>query len=543
MRRVHSAAGTDRPAHVRRPGSWLLLGFVAALAAPGCHHEEESRYKSVARPPTVQLIEPGVRNLVRVVGQPSFVEAYERSSVYPKMNAYIREWKVDIGDLVKKDQPLAYLFVPELVEEHGTKQATVVLDRERVDLALKVVKVAEADVEAAQARLEEARAELVSRQAELERWDSEVKRLENEVKRGVLSPQDLLEATNQWKASAAARDAAKATVMKADAELLSRKAALSQARVNVRVAEADLKVAQSEEKRLQAWVGYLTLPAPFDGVIVARNANTFDFVLPTTGDPSADPRVPHLSPSGAAAPIYVVDRTDVVRIFVDIPERDANYVPPGTKASVLVQAFRDQPIPATVTRTSWALNAKSRTLRAEIDLYNSEVPTTYKDLGSHQIATASRSQTGSQLLPGMYAYGKVIIERPGVHALPVAAPMHIDDNTFCEVSGCKREHAIVSALMRVGEKTFCWRYQHGQAQRLEVQTGLSDGKWIEVTNYEVPPAPGGADHWTPIDGKEQMILGDLTLLADGAPVEVAPPSESPKVASAGPPPGPARERP
>ena len=35
----------------------------------------------------------------------------------------------------------------------------------------------------------------------------------------------------------------------------------------------------------KAWVDYLTLRAPFDGVITARNANTFDFVLPTTGRP------------------------------------------------------------------------------------------------------------------------------------------------------------------------------------------------------------------------------------------------------------------
>ena len=37
-------------------------------------------------------------------------------------------------------------------------------------------------------------------------------------------------------------------------------------------------------------------------------------------------RSPDLSPGGTAAPIYVVDRTDIVRIFVDIPEQDANYV-------------------------------------------------------------------------------------------------------------------------------------------------------------------------------------------------------------------------
>ena len=144
----------------------------------------------------------------------------------------------------------------------------------------------------------------------------------------------------------ALRDTAAATVLKADAELISRRAALSKAGDRRRVAEAALKVAESEEKRLQAWVDYLVLPAPYDGMIVARNANTFDFVLPAKGDPSALRAAPYLSPSGTAAPIYVVDRTDIIRIFVDIPEQDANYVQIGSKATVLIEAYRDQPIPA-----------------------------------------------------------------------------------------------------------------------------------------------------------------------------------------------------
>ena len=112
----------------------------------------------------------------------------------------------------------------------------------------------------------------------------------------------------------------------------------------------------------------------------------------------------------------------------------------GTKASVLAKAYRDEPIPGTVTRTSWALNVKSRTLRAEIDLPN----------------------PGGQLLPGMYAYANVIIERPGVRALPL------------------------SALTHSGDKTYCWMYQDGHARRAEIETGVSDGEWIEVTNLERP---------------------------------------------------------
>jgi multidrug efflux pump subunit AcrA (membrane-fusion protein) len=390
------------------------------------------------------------------------------------MTAYIEKWNVDIGDKVKKNEVLATLFVPELVEEWGTKKATVKLDVERVELARKIVKVAEADVKAAKARLDEAKAILDQYKAQVVRWQSEVKRLRREVANGTVDPQVLLESENQLRSSKAAEAAAVATIEKADAELLSRNAKLDEAKVAVDVASADLKVAESEAMRLKYLVDYLILPAPFDGIVTVRNANTGDFVLPATGDPTAMHRSPHLSPGGAA-PIYVVDRMDIVRIFVDIPEHDANYVQKGTKATVQIRGYKDQWLPATVTRTSWALNVKSRTLRAEIDLPN----------------------PGSRILPGMYAYGKVIIERDGVRALPVTA-------TFGS-----------------GESTFCWLYENGRAVKTEVQVGISDGKWIEVTNRRLPPGPDGEDLWAPINGTEQVITtDDLMSLTNGDAVRV-----------------------
>ncbi len=465
---------------------WLVFGFLAALMAPGCGHEAPIVFANDTKPPSVHLIRPQTRKIVRVVGQPSFIEAYERTSIYAKPTAYIKKWLVDIGDKVKKDQHLAYLFVPELEEDHDTKKASVVLDQERIDLAEEVVRVATADVTAAEARLKEAQEILNKYQAEVDRWDSEVRRLKQQT--NVVHSHVLIESSNQLESSIAARDKARATIKRADAELRSKQAVMAKAEVAVKVAEADLKVAESEERRLKAWVGYLTLTAPFDGVITVRNANTFDFLLPGNGDPTAhhqDPRARDLSPSGAAAPIYVVDRTDVVRIFVDIPEQDANYVHIGTKATVLVKAYRDEPIPAEVTRTSWALNSKSRTLRAEIDIPN----------------------PGSQLLPRMYAYAKVIIERPNVHALPVSALTYSED------------------------KTYCWTHENGHAIRTELQTGPSDGEWVEVTSRQLPSPESEAEPWVPIDGKEQVILGDLSLLAEGASVTVGPALEGTRLVS------------
>ena len=428
---------------IRLAGSHRLLPWlVAAITAAGCRAEPRSQNRSVSEPPTVHVMKPDLRTIVRTVGQPSFIESYERTSIYPKMTAYIEKWVVDIGDRVKKGDLFATLFVPEIVEDYRTKKATVYLDKERIELAKKLVEVAVADVEAAAAHVAVTEADLAKYQAEVDRWEVQVKRLSGEVDRGVVSPQILLESTNQLKSNVAMRDAAKVTILEAQAELKSKKATEAKAKVDVEVARASLAVAESDENRMKAWVGYLTLSAPFDGVIVARNANTGDFVLPATGDPTALRRAPDVSTAGAA-PIYVVDRLDVVRIFVDIPERDANYVKVGTKATVLAKAYRDEPLPGSVTRTSWALNIKSRTLRAEIDLPN----------------------PNSQLLPGMYAYGEVVIEHAGVRALPV------------------------DTLVYSGDQTFCWLYQDGKAVRVELETGVSDDHWIEVTNRRPPLIP------------------------------------------------------
>lgn len=453
---------------------WLVCGLFAAFAVPGCEKHEATSAPSVLKPPLVKVVKPQYRKIVGVIGQPSFVESYERTSIYPKVSGYIKQWNVDIGDKVKKGDVLCTLFVPELVEDAETKHRTVTLDQERVRLAEQIVRVADARVQAAAAALDEAKAIVDKYKSDTQRWELQVNRLDREVKRTVVDPQILLEAQNQHKMSAASWTAAEAAVLKAKAELLAAEETLSEDKVDVDVAKARVRVAESDAKRMDAWVGYLTIPAPYDGVIVARNANSWDFVLPITGDPTADVHAPHLSPSGKAAPIYVVDRTDIVRVFVDIPEKDANYVRVGAKARVQIKAYRDQWLPASVTRTSWALNVKSRTLRAEIDFANVE----------------------TEVLPGMYAYGKVVIERPNVLALPE------------------------SAIVHRGDQTYYWSFEKGHAVLTEVETAVSDGEWVEVTNRHAKPKYPGEEPRSPIDGSELVIVGDTSVLSEGCEVRL-----------------------
>jgi hypothetical protein len=57
--------------------------------------------------------------------------------------------------------------------------------------------------------------------------------------------------------------------------------------------------------------------------------------------------------------------------------------------------------------------------------------------------------------------------------------------------------------------------------RAKIETGLCDSEWIEIANYQLPQASlKDDDKWVQVNGTEKVILGDLPILADGAPVGI-----------------------
>ena len=172
---------------------------------------------------------------------------------------------------------------------------------------------------------------------------------------------------------------------------------------------------------------------------------------------------------------------------------------------MLIQSFSDQPIAASVTRTAWALNVRSRTLRAEIDLPNTggSMPDDLPNVVKDGISRVKLPSTSAQILPGMYAYGQVTIKRPDVWTIPNAALDYFEN------------------------KACYWTVVDGRAVRMEVHTGVTDGQWTEVTSCR--PLAAGAATWTPINGSEQVVLADdVSTLTDGMSLKVAPEHETSK---------------
>jgi RND family efflux transporter MFP subunit len=442
----------------------LCLGLAVLVAlTTGCRKGNDvgtDAKHSGNRDAVVHIVKPEPRTIDYTIDQPGFVDAFEQTSIFSKVSGFIKHFSVDIGQEVKKGDPLAEIFVPELDEDHQRKAAQVDLEKSLVEQARQLVVVAESNIQMAIAQLAEAKANVGKFQAEVVRWESEVKRLTQMVQENVVDKQVLAETQKQLDSSKAARDAATAAVAAREADRVTSEANLGKAKIDVETQKAKVKVSEADERMAAAMLAYTKITAPYDGVVTVRNANTGDYVQAISGDKS--------TPNPSA--IFVMARIDLVRVFVDIPEAYAHYVQKGTKAVVRTEALSGLQIAAAITRTSWAIREKTRTLRAEIDL-------SMKDYDG--------------LRPGMYVYTKVLVQRPNVHALPQ------------------------QTLMVSGNQTYCYLLCGTKAVKTPVQAGISDGTWIEVDQMKID------DLWRKVSGAEDVIMADLSELTDGQTVKVA----------------------
>jgi RND family efflux transporter MFP subunit len=248
---------------------------------------------------------------------------------------------------------------------------------------------------------------------------------------------------------------------------------------SIEAARAAILVNDAAVARYAALQNYLKIIAPYDGVILARNINRGDFVMPATGDPSQGVTSLGDSPN-KATPLYLMIRTDPVLFIVGVPEQDAPYVSKGAKARIRVPALAGHEFLAQVTRVSRALNSTSRTLMAEIELGNAN----------------------GQFLPGMYAYGSVLIERPDAWAVPL------------------------SAIVQLGNKNYCFLLKQGKAVQTQVLAGITDGSWIEIIEKVSQTSWTKEGPRVPFSGADEIVVGNLSEIKDGEEVKVEPENSS-----------------
>ncbi|MFZ5976483.1 MULTISPECIES: efflux RND transporter periplasmic adaptor subunit [unclassified Hydrotalea] len=103
---------------------------------------------------------------------------------------------------------------------------------------------------------------------------------------------------------------------------------------------------------------YLTIQAPFSGMITLRNVNPGSYVGP--------------SGKGSDLPMFVLQDRNKLRLVVLIPEQFSRYLSQGSKINFTVKAYPDIIFHATINRLAGALDTKLRSQRIEMDVYNTD---------------------------------------------------------------------------------------------------------------------------------------------------------------------------
>jgi RND family efflux transporter MFP subunit len=213
----------------------------------------------------------------------------------------------------------------------------------------------------------------------------------------------------------------------------------------VRLAAANVLAQQAQVNRLVELTGFEKVVAPFDGVITSRQIDVGALV---TADQS----------SGTA--LFSIDRTDVLRVQVYVPQEDVFGLKDGQTATMTVPELPGHTFHGTVARNAGALSTNTRTLLAEVDVDNRD----------------------KILSPGLY--GVVHLEEPRDHPVVFVPSEAIIFN----------KDGLSAAV-----------YANGHAQIRHLNVLADDGAQVEVRDGLHPG--------------EQIILNPPVNLTDGMKVK------------------------
>lgn len=280
------------------PATALLLSLLT-----GCKDSTPAASRpQAASPMSVETVAVVSQTLNTTVSLPAQLTPYETVDVYAKVTGFIDTIRVDRGSRVRKGDPLVRLSAPELVAQRAQ---------------------AEAGLRTAESQLSSVQAKLASDQGTYLHLASAAKTP------GVVADNDLLVA---------------------DQTAAADKGAVAAAESNVNAARETLRSVSQMES-------YLSIAAPFDGVVTTRNLHPGALVGPASGQ-------------GAGTPIVQIVDTNRLRLVVPVPEAQVGAMKEGQDVSFTAPAYPGQVFRAPIARISHDVDANTRTMPVELDVGN-----------------------------------------------------------------------------------------------------------------------------------------------------------------------------
>jgi|GEM_PF-387324 len=377
----------------------LLLLVLAGLSGAGWYayarakpdsentkKTQPSDHKTATNQIAVDVVKPQAGPIQRLSNQPGSVEPFEGTELYAKASGYLisqtleRDGKpvlkdgkpveVDIGVPVQAGDVLAKIWVPEY-------EKTVEHDKAQVKDAQAKVKQMDAHLVAAQAEWRAAQASvnlaevMVKAKTAFRHYrEKQLDRIKGLYAQNAVDAKLVDEQEDYFLSAQEAENAAKEHVITAQEQANAAKAKIEQAKADLDEANAYVGVCQALLEKSEVLLSYTIIQSPYTGVVTRRsyfpgqNGRTGAFIK------SAD--------QGGITPLFVVERTDLMRVIVQVPDRDVPFLYIGAPAVVRIDAlaqigivYRSDAVrKIAVSRWARAEDPITRTMRTEIDIPN-----------------------------------------------------------------------------------------------------------------------------------------------------------------------------
>jgi len=281
------------------------LAAAADTASVGTPAVEVARVRTAPSEATVEI--PG--QTVALLDTP----------IYARVDGYIRQRPVEIGDHVKQGQLMMELDTPDLDQQIVQARATLAQS---------------------QAALAQVEASLQAAQSGLKLSSLTATRYHTLADQGVMSKQD--------------NDTAQAALETGQANVHAAEETVSAQRATIASNEANLNRLLEQKK-------YARMEAPYDGVITYRNPRSSDVgTLISSGSASSNPE------------ILRVSQIQPLRIFVDVPQSYAPVIRLEQPADLLIDEYPGRIFQARVKSTTASVDPATRTMLTVLLVDNSK---------------------------------------------------------------------------------------------------------------------------------------------------------------------------
>jgi RND family efflux transporter MFP subunit len=313
---------------------------------------------------SVEVVRVSSKAVERQVKLPGEFQPYLAVPIFAKVTGFVKVVNVDRGSDVKLGQLLATLEAPEMLSQ---------------------VAEAQSKAQALELQRAEAEAKLASAQ----------------------STYDGLKAASATPGAVAENDVVVA------------QKTVDAARALVRSYDDSIKAAQAQVQAVKDLEQYLTIKAPFDGIITERNVHPGALVGPGSG----------------STPLLRLHQVSRLRLVVAVPEVLVGAIVKGARVPFTVPAYPGETFYGTINLLAHDLDAKTRTMAVELDVKNPDL----------------------RLSAGMYPEVQWPVRRPQPSLL-----------------------VPPTSIVTTTERTFVIRVNNGVAQWVNVGRGARVGDLIEV---------------------------------------------------------------